>query len=372
LAYIINAVQKDVFMVMYRKALSLIYFLATFSLAEDVIFIDFDDLQPTETYTKDQLIADFAANYGKGFYEGGADGSNRAAIDATQSVNGSGNSLRIRFPAGQLKTDDSGVDTRIPLAGTASNNTFAADELYFSYWIKFSDNFEFERCGGKLPSLGGADSLARTNQWKGRIMWRAGGSIQFYMELPHGDDGIDADSLRFWGDKEFDGGSICENRFTSYLTSTKWHNIELRYKLNTSGENDGLFEGWVDGGVGHKVVSSEVFGNYRPADGAQDKLTINSILISAFLGGSSDEYRMAEDTYIWIDDLRVSTERINEYFKYPQGEPPSSIQPSMAVPKSDMFQSTENYYNALGQRERKVKSVFASPVYSNTKSNVSK
>lgn len=139
------------------------------------------------------------------------------------------------------------------------------------------------------------------------------------------------------------------------MTSGKWHNIELHYKLNSPGESDGLFEGWVDGGVGHKVVNSDVFGNYRPADGAQDHLTINSILISAFLGGSSDEYRMAEDTYIWIDDLRVSTEHINEYYKYAGGEPPSSLQPSMDVPAAEMFHSTERYYNALGQREQTVR-----------------
>ena len=287
--------------------------------AGEVYHLNFDQFE-AGSYSKQNIKDDTKANYGKGFYDGSDPSSDRAMIDSGESVTGNGQSLRITFPAGKLKTADSGVDTRIPLSGTASKNTYAADELYLSYWIKFSDNFEFEQCGGKLPSLGGADYASRENQWKGRIMWRPGGSIQFYMELPHDLDKIDSDFDRFWGEKEIDGGSICDNRFSPYLATPGWHNIELHYKLNSLGQSDGLFEGWVDGNKGYKLVNADVFGNYRPEGGEQDKLTINSILLSTFLGGSSDQYKMAEDTYIWVDEFKVSTTRVNEYYRYNNGQ----------------------------------------------------
>lgn len=291
--------------------------ITTSSLFANMVYhITFDNIQATENYTKEQVIQDFKSNYGIGFWDGIDPTSKRSSIDSNYNLSGKGNSFRIKYPAHKLKTAESGVDTRIPLSGTASLNTFQSDELYLSYWIRFSDNFDFERCGGKLPSLGGSDFQSRENQWKGRIMWRAGGSIQFYMELPHEEDKIKNDSLRFWGKKEYDGGSICENRFTPYLSSQGWHNIELHYKLNNQGKNDGLFEGWVDGEKGHMIVNASVFGNYRPEDGKQNNLTINSILLSSFLGGSDSTYEMSEDTYMWIDEIKVSTQRINEFHLY--------------------------------------------------------
>ena len=282
-------------------------------LVSDVFHINFDHLRPGAGYTKEELKTDFPVGYGKGVYQNGNAYTDRTTVDPTMSVDGSGSSLKVKFPAGELKTEYSGIDTRIPLAGKFNDNTFAEDEIYLSYWIKFSDNFDFSKCGGKLPSLGGSVAFEREKEWKGRIMWRNGGSIQFYMELPHDGDGIEHDSLRFWGDLGATNGFICTNEFTSYLTTGVWHNIELHYKMETPGQNDGLFEGWIDGSNGHKIISSEVFGLYRKPGEGMDNLTTNAILLSAFLGGSSIDYEMDEDVYAWFDEFRVSTERINSY-----------------------------------------------------------
>ena len=286
-------------------------------LDSDVYHISFDHLRPGDYYSKEELKNDFPVPSGAGFYEQTDETTNRAFVDTEISVDG-GQSLRVRFPAGQLKTANSGVDTRIPLTKTYKDNDFDGDELYLSYWIKLSDNFQLDKCGGKLPSLGGSDLGIRNNEWKGRIMWRNGGSIQFYPELPHSEDRFEADSLRFWGEKEFDGGDICTNEFTPYLSEPGWHNIELHYILD-NGTPNGFFEGWVDGGKGHKIINSEVFGFYRRKGEGLENLTTNAILLSAFLGGSSTEYEPTEDTYAWFDEFRVSRSRINEYEKYANG-----------------------------------------------------
>lgn len=287
-------------------------------LSSDVYHISFDHLRPGDYYSKEELKHDFPVPSGAGFYQPGDETTNRAFVDNTESVDQDGQSLRVKFPAGKLKTASSGVDARIPLAKTYKDNDFDGNELYLSYWIKFSDNFEFDKCGGKLPSLGGSDLSLRQNLWKGRIMWRNGGSIQFYMELPHGEDGFNHDSLRFWGNKEFDGGNICSNKFTSYLRAPGWHNIELHYKLD-DGTPIGLFEGWIDGDKGHKKIRSDAFGFYRRNGEGLEKLTTNAILLSTFLGGSSIDYEPIEDVYAWFDEFRVSRSRINEYEKYSNG-----------------------------------------------------
>ena len=250
-------------------------------LQTDYYHISFDHLRAGDFYSKEELKDDFPVPSGIGFYEAEDPTSNRAFVDTEISVDANGQSLRVRFPAGQLKTANSGIDARIPLAKTYKDNDFNGEELYLSYWIKFSDNFEFDKCGGKLPSLGGSDLGTRENLWKGRIMWRNGGSIQFYMELPHDEDGFDSDAERFWGEKEYDGGDICTNKFTSYLAAPGWHNIELHYKLD-NGTPTGLFEGWVDGDKGHKIINSEIFGFYRRQGEGLENLTINAILLSTF------------------------------------------------------------------------------------------
>ena len=287
-------------------------------LTSDVYHISFDHLRPGDRYSKEEIKGNFPVPSGIGFYESNDESTNRAFVDNTMSVDPNGQSLRVRFPAGKLKTAESGIDARIPLAKTYKDNDFDGEELYLSYWIKFSDNFEFDKCGGKLPSLGGSDLGLRDNLWKGRIMWRNGGSIQFYMELPHAEDGFESDEDRFWGNKEFNGGDICTNKFTPYLGAPGWHNIELHYKLD-DGTPIGLFEGWVDGDKGHKIINSEVFGFYRRKGENLEKLTTNAILLSTFLGGSSIDYEPSEDVFAWLDEFRVSRTRINEYKKYADG-----------------------------------------------------
>ncbi|MFD0861745.1 polysaccharide lyase [Sungkyunkwania multivorans] len=283
-------------------------------LATDVYHISFDHLRPGASYSKAELKKDFPVAYGKGFYERNRASTDRAYIDYDESVDPNGVSLRIKFPKGKLKTSNSGVDTRIPLAGTFNSNNFRSEDLYLSYWIKFSDNFEFDKCGGKLPSLGGTTYNTRDDSWKGRIMWRKGGSIQFYMELPDNRFRPTNDE-RFWGDLVKSGSGICNFEYEPYLSSDGWHNIELHYKFETPGRNDGLFEGWVDG-VNYDFMNATVFNNYRPAGTTRENITINRILISAFLGGSSEDYEPSEDIYAWVDEFRVSTRRINEYDTY--------------------------------------------------------
>jgi hypothetical protein len=283
-------------------------------LATDVFHISFDHLRPGPTYTKQELKDDFSLAYTSGFYEGTPD-TDRASVDYNVSRDVGGVSLKVRFPQGKLKTADSGIDTRIDLKGTFNTNDFQSEDLYLSYWVKFSDNFEFNKCGGKLPSLGGSTYNSTQDRWKGRIMWRKGGAIQFYMELPDNSFSPDNDA-RFWGTQVVPGSDICTFEYQPYLSQPGWHNIELHYKFETPGMNDGLFEGWVDG-ANNDMINASVFNNYRPAGTTRANITINTILLSAFLGGTDViDYAPTQDTFAWFDEFRVSSQRINEWSFY--------------------------------------------------------
>jgi hypothetical protein len=280
----------------------------------DVFHISFDHLRAGNRYTKNELKADFDLSYSKGVYDGRAQ-TDRTSVDYNESRDPNGVSLKVRFPKRKLKTDDSGIDTRIDLEGNFKSNTFQSEDLYLSYWVKFSDNFEFDKCGGKLPSLGGSTVNSREDRWKGRIMWRKGGSIQFYMELPDHRFNASNDE-RFWGEQIKNGKGVCDFEYTPFLSSPGWHNIELHYKFETPGQNDGIFEGWVDG-ANFNVMDASVFDNYRPAGTTRENITINTIVLSAFLGGSDiDDYGPTEDTFAWFDEFRVSKTRINAWRTY--------------------------------------------------------
>jgi Secretion system C-terminal sorting domain len=288
-------------------------------LVTDVFHVSFDHLRAGSSYSQDELKADFNTASGAGFNDGSGAANDRASVDYKVSRDAGGVSLKVKFPKGQLKTSSSGIDTRIPLKNTYKNNDFESTDLYVSYWVRFSDDFEFNLCGGKMPSLGGSVPNTRDGEarWKGRIMWRKGGSIQFYMELP-GDDSFSPDNdERFWGTKINNTGSsdICVFEYTPYLKEPKWHNIELHYRFETPSK-PGIFEGWVDG-VNHDFMNASVFNGYRPAGSVREKITINTLLLSTFLGGSANSYKPSKDLYAWFDEIRVSKTRINDSKNYP-------------------------------------------------------
>lgn len=284
----------------------------------DVFHVSFDEVRPGPSTTHDEIRDYFHTFYSKGCLRPGDPGSDRTSIDPNVSIDAGGQSLKVLLPKGKLKTNDSGIDLKLPLSGTTNDNTFIADDLYVSYWIKMSDNFDWPALGGKLPSLGGSDPYTRDNEWKGRIMWGQHGTIRFYPELKHGDQGFDdsvREDLRWWGTEPNNENGLDEqiNR-TSFLKEDGWHNIELHYLMDNGVGTTGYFEGWIDGMPMAEKRRSSDFGYWRAGD--NKNITINTLKISVFAGGSSTDYEPKVDQYMWFDEFRVSRNRINEYSKY--------------------------------------------------------
>ena len=218
----------------------------------------------------------------------------RLAVDDQTAYLGSGRSTRILYPQGGQQSNGSGAQWFIDLHGEY-------EEMYFSYWVRFDDDFDFV-LGGKLPGLGGGVSFDdRTNEWSGRLMWREGGKAEFYLHTPAEND--HNPGTRFWWNTE---------GFQATFIPGRWHHIEMRYRLNTPGQFDGLMEGWFDG------VKAARYNAFYFRDAPTSSAQIAWVFFSTFFGGSSsDIWQARKDEHATFDEFIVSNHRIG----YP-GIPP--------------------------------------------------
>lgn len=128
-----------------------------------------------------------------------------------------------------------------------------------------------------------------------RLMWREEGKIEFY---PHFNTQIDQQTRIWWNNQ-----SVGQVKFET----KKWHHIEMHYKLNTLGNDDGIMEGWIDG------VKAAGFYNVDDfiVDSDDVGLLMNHFYFSTFFGGSSNDSWWANDDELALfDDFVVSTSRI--------------------------------------------------------------
>ncbi len=209
----------------------------------------------------------------------------RLAID-DRTRDGSGRAIRVLYPQGGQQSANSGAQWFIDLNAPH-------EELYLSYWVRFDEDFDFV-LGGKLPGFGGAVSFDdRTHEWSGRLMWREAGKIEFYVHVPS--DNLYDPGDRFWWNTE---------GFQAFFEPGRWHHIEIRMRLNTPGEFDGLMEGWLDG------VKAASYPGFYFRDAPTADATLAWVFFSTFFGGSSSSiWQATKDEHAWFDEFTVSRSR---------------------------------------------------------------
>lgn len=220
----------------------------------------------------------------------------RLEVDEEIAHGGDGKSIKVLYPQGGKQSGNSGAQWFADLKGNY-------EDLYMSYWVRFDEDFDFV-LGGKLPGLGGANSYDdRTHEWSGRLMWREDGKAEFYIHVPVEND-IDP-GTRFWWNTE---------GFQAQFIPGQWHHIELRMKMNTPGQHDGLMEGWFDG------QKAATYSNFYFRSEATGSASIAWMFFSTFFGGSSSSiWEATKDEHAWYDSLIVSRNRIG----YPGAEAPT-------------------------------------------------
>lgn len=197
--------------------------------------------------------------------------------------------LRVYFPAGSASPAVSRQE-KAPIGG----GQFLADlgiapqtALRLSYYVRFSNNFDFVR-GGKLPGLFGGIGNSGGNIPNGqdgfstRFMWRTDGAGEVYAYLPTSTE---------------HGTSI--GRGNWQFQRGVWHHIEQEVVLNRPNERSGRIRVWFD----DRLVLDQGGLVFRTTD----RLKINGLFFSTFFGGDDASWATPRNVYADFANFSVST-----------------------------------------------------------------
>jgi hypothetical protein len=163
--------------------------------------------------------------------------------------------------------------------------------------------------GGKLPGLAGISPPLRPSEtpgggdyseagWSGRLMWKPpppGGDPEelrlhtyLYVRSAAGRDiegNVNPRNQRMYGISVYfreapeSGRPRDDSKPYLYLRRGEWNTVELRYRMNTPGLPDGIFQGWLNGELGVDLRDVVYRTRSNPA------LAINQIMFDSFYGG---------------------------------------------------------------------------------------
>lgn len=218
------------------------------------------------------------------------------------SIVGSGAyALRFNFRSGEMTSDDYGTQhigdsIAGPVWATRSGETF--DDIYIQYKVYYSNGFDFSS-GAKQLIIGTQDSRrhdnACCNPWVSHYIFTAtyGGAFQ-----ADGNNKQAASGQWFGLDPNVNGYS----QSNLYLIQTgRWYTVEVRMRLNDSGQDNGIFQMWVD----DVLVSDYRSVRFRiPWDGTfGDDFTYgtNFVLMSNYI-----ETAATQNQQVYYDDVKIS------------------------------------------------------------------
>lgn len=236
-----------------------------------VLAVNFSDA-PLGTYTADAFLADWhvAPRESAGLTD------DRLAIvvdplETTRHV------LRVTYRAGRIG-GGSAMTFNVPLAGYH-------DDLWLQYRLMFPDDFTWVK-GGKLPGFGGGDTPTGCiadggfDGFTTRLMWREGGQAFSYLYFP---------------------GKVarCGDYAPLYVQFQKgrWHTVVQHVRLNDPGQANGTLEQYVDG--------VKVLALTQQTWRLQAKVSIDSIKMDTFFGGSTPNWAPLTDQFLYLGAFRV-------------------------------------------------------------------
>ncbi len=198
--------------------------------------------------------------------------------------------------------------------GYSGRNTFASmgippqEEAYFRYYVWIPHNLYRI---GKMPGLQGQmgniwgpnnDNVGVTGQddWGTRTMWKPP-NFESNPNNPNIGMITYLNVLHAAGAGKPEGYSVAKryqhNGTEILFNKGSWNLVEQRVKLNTPGQKNGIFEGWINGVKGVSLNDVE----YR----THSELKINQFDFVIFWGGPEADYAQ-EPTYFYFDDFVIS------------------------------------------------------------------
>jgi hypothetical protein len=195
--------------------------------------------------------------------------------------------LRVHYPANSASPTVAKKEGN-PLGGAqfySKLNLSPQDSFTLSYYVRFSENFDFVK-GGKLSGLfGGMGNNGRdipdgTDGFSTRYMWRKQGEGEIYAYLPTSQN---------------HGTSI--GRGTWQFSPGRWYHLQQQVTLNQPNQKNGSIIVWVDG---QKVIEQTGL-LFRTTKA----LKIDGILFSTFFGGGDSSWATPHDVYADFADFSV-------------------------------------------------------------------
>jgi hypothetical protein len=195
--------------------------------------------------------------------------------------------LRVRYPGGSASPTVH-RETDAPLGGTqfyAQLGLPTQDSLRLSYYVRFSEDFDFVK-GGKLPGLfggignTGGEIPEGDDGFSTRFMWRRSGDGEVYAYLPTSEE---------------HGTSIGRGSW-SFRPDT-WYHLEQEVTLNQPGMTNGRIRVWVNDRL--MLERNDLI--FR----STETLKIEGILFSTFFGGSDRSWATPNDAFADFADFKV-------------------------------------------------------------------
>jgi len=196
--------------------------------------------------------------------------------------------IRVFYPAGSASPRVSRREER-PIGGSqfyADLGMEPRDRLRLSYYVRFSENFDFVK-GGKLPGLFGGRGNSGgkipdgTDGFSTRYMWRRDGKGEVYAYLPTSEEYGTSIGRGSW---QFQPG--------------RWYHLEQVVTLNDPDENNGRVRVYVDG--------TERVDRQNLTFRTTEVLKIEGLFFSTFFGGGNASWATPRDVYIDFADFSVS------------------------------------------------------------------
>lgn len=220
--------------------------------------------------------------------EAGVTEASRTSADVVE-VGPQGRDRVLRIAFGE---DDSrwGMDYRHDFEAMGLSGQ---EEVYFSYDAYFAPDFEFigdGKFGGLAGVAPGVEPLSASaggdyddDSFSVRAMWREDRSVVMYLYARHA-DGKDIEDRANYGYGIVEEFRNPDGSTAAAIEPGTWHRIEHRVVMNTPGENDGVYEMWIDGHRGISVTDVQ----YRTAD--HPELRVNNLFSAWFFGGDRSQF----------------------------------------------------------------------------------
>lgn len=236
------------------------------------------DADSNGPYTTAELNADF-------HNPPWADGVNFLSIVDTPL--GSGHSLQMRYPAGQVSSAGAAI-IPVPLGATYN-------DVYVSFSVMFAQGFDFVRegklsglCGGTCNS--GGSKPNGTDGWSSRVLWRL---------LPASGNRPDAAAQYIYNPDQTSSNGDMLAWNNAIFTTGVWYQVVTRVKMNTPGQHNGVIQSWFDGALAFEIDTE------RLTDIAS--LGVDQFRFETFFGGGSSIFAPPKDEYAYFDNISVYT-----------------------------------------------------------------